>query len=93
MPGRQGRRLVFVAFSGEELGLFGSAHYCKAPLYPLKETTAMFNLDMVGRLRNDPKTGKPRILTEGHGAAKPFKEVIDNLAKKYDFTLSSQASG
>lgn len=35
MQGRQGRRLVFIAFSGEELGLFGSAHYCKAPLYPL----------------------------------------------------------
>jgi hypothetical protein len=32
---REGRRLVFIAFSGEELGLFGSDHYCKHPLFPL----------------------------------------------------------
>jgi hypothetical protein len=93
MPNRQGRRLVFLWFSGEELGLFGSAYYCKNPIYPLAETAAMFNLDMVGRLRPDPKTGKSRILTEGHGTAKPFKEMIDNLAKKHDFTLVSKASG
>src|SRR5262249_10919812 len=34
-PARQGRRLVFIAFSGEELGLFGSLHYCKSPPFPL----------------------------------------------------------
>src|SRR5258708_32295055 len=53
----------------------------------------MFNHGMVGRVRNDAKTGKPRILTEGTGTAKPFKEMIDNLAKKYDVTLSSKAGG
>ena len=49
---------MFIAFSGEELGLFGSNAYCKHPLYPLDETAAMFNLDMVGRLRHDPMTTK-----------------------------------
>ncbi|MFO0929368.1 MAG: M28 family peptidase [Gemmataceae bacterium] len=93
MPQRQGRRLVFVAFSGEELGLFGSAHYCKNPPFPLKDTAAMYNLDMVGRLRKDDKTGQLRLLTEGHGTAAPFKELIDNQAKKRGFTLSSKASG
>jgi hypothetical protein len=90
---RQGRRLVFIAFSGEELGLFGSRHYCDKPIFPLEKTAAMYNLDMVGRLREDQKTGKGRLLTEGHGTAAPFKEMIDNLAKKYEFTLASQASG
>jgi hypothetical protein len=99
MPNRQGRRMVFLAFSGEEMGLLGSAHYCKNPIYPLDQTAAMFNLDMVGRLRNDPKTNKPRLLTEGHGTAvgasgvKPFKELIDALAKKHDFTLVAKESG
>jgi hypothetical protein len=90
---RQGRRLVFIAFSGEELGLFGSRHYCNKPLFPLDKTAAMFNLDMVGRLRDDPKTGKARLLTEGHGTAKPFKELIDKLAGKYAFTLSAKPAG
>jgi hypothetical protein len=48
---------------------------------------------MVGRLREDAKTKKGRILTEGHGTAKPFKDLIDAQAKKHDFTLSSKASG
>src|SRR5690242_4543528 len=46
------RTVVFIAFSGEELGLLGSAYYVKQPIYPLTGTLAMINLDMVGRLRN-----------------------------------------
>ena len=46
------RTVVFIAFSGEELGLLGSAYYVKEPIYPLAGTLAMINLDMVGRLRN-----------------------------------------
>ena len=55
ISGRQGRRLVFIAFSGEESGLLGSEHYCKHPLYPLADTVAMVNMDMVGRLRKDKR--------------------------------------
>jgi hypothetical protein len=90
---RQGRRLVFIAFSGEEMGLFGSAHYCKKPLFPLADTAAMFNLDMVGRLRPDAKTGKDKLLTEGSGTAKPFLDLLDRLAGKHDFTMVNKPSG
>ncbi len=90
---RQGRRLVFVAFSGEEIGLLGSRHYCAAPLFALKDTAAMFNLDMVGRLSPDPKTKKARLLSEGGGTAKEFKSLLDDLAKKYDFQHTGKASG
>jgi hypothetical protein len=93
IPNRQGRRLVFMAFSGEELGLIGSSYYCNHPIFDLKSTGAMYNLDMVGRLSADAKTGLGKVLTEGHGTAKPFKELIDGLAKKYHFVLSSKASG
>jgi hypothetical protein len=93
MPERQGRRLVFIAFSGEELGLFGSEYYCKHPLYPLKETASMFNLDMVGRLRTDKASGKPKLLTEGSGTAKPFRELLDRLGQKYDFKMVNKPSG
>jgi hypothetical protein len=90
---RQGRRLVFIAFSGEELGLFGSEYYCKKPLFPLKDTAAMYNLDMVGRLRPDEKTGKDKLLTEGSGTARPFVDLLDRLGVKYDLTMVNKPSG
>jgi peptidase M28-like protein/PDZ domain-containing protein len=46
------RTLVFAAFSGEEMGLLGSAHYVRQPSVALDKTVLMLNLDMVGRLRN-----------------------------------------
>jgi len=46
------RTLVFIAFSGEEMGLLGSAHYVRQPTFPLDKTVLMLNLDMVGRLRD-----------------------------------------
>ena len=49
------RRIVFMAFTGEELGLLGSARYCREPVFPLEKTVAMLNMDMVGRLKDDNK--------------------------------------
>jgi hypothetical protein len=47
------RTIVFVAFSGEELGLLGSQHYVRNPRLPLDRCAAMLNLDMVGRSKAD----------------------------------------
>lgn len=90
---RQGRRIVFIAFSGEEQGLFGSLHYCEAPLFPLKDTVAMLNMDMVGRVRPDEKTHKDRLVVGGLGSAKPFEKLIDDLNGKFDYHISKDRSG
>jgi hypothetical protein len=91
---RDGRRLVFIAFSGEERGLLGSRYYCnKQPLFPLADTAAMVNLDMVGRLRPDPKTGKGKLIVEGLGTAKAFEPLVESLNKKYEFQLAKKKSG
>ena len=50
------RDVVFVFFSGEELGTLGSLHYVGHPAFPLDRTVAMVNLDMVGRLSNKTLT-------------------------------------
>lgn len=50
MKNRIGRRVVFIAFSAEERGLFGSIHYCKEPTFPLDKTVFMLNMDMIGRV-------------------------------------------
>jgi hypothetical protein len=89
---RQGRRLVFMAFTAEESGLIGSRYYCKRqPLFALKDTAAMLNLDMVGRLRTDPKTGKEKVLIEGSGTGKGFDTLLDKLNP--GFQLSKKAGG
>jgi hypothetical protein len=58
LPSRDGsatthRTLVLVAFGAEEIALGGSWFYVSEPLLPLKNTVAMVNLDMVGRLQED----------------------------------------
>jgi hypothetical protein len=63
MRRRFGRTVVFIAFAGEEIGLLGSQHYVSHPARPLDRTTAMINLDMVGRPH-----GRVMVGTFGSGA-------------------------
>jgi hypothetical protein len=92
MKDRQGRRLVFIAFSAEEVGLLGSRHYCnKDPIFPLAETVAMVNIDMVGRLPEDSETKKGKLIVEGVGTAKAFGPLIDKLNP--GFLLSKKQGG
>lgn len=59
---RVGRRVVFVAFSGEERGLYGSKHYCDEPPFPLAKTVFMLNMDMIGRVAEvDDDAGLVRL--------------------------------
>jgi hypothetical protein len=81
------RRIVFMAFTGEERGLLGSAHYVREPRFPLESTVAMYNLDMVGRLNDD------KLIVYGTGTAKQFEPLIDELAKKHGFQLTKYAGG
>jgi len=90
---RQGRRLVFIAFSGEEHGLDGSRFYCKEPLYPLEKTVAMINMDMIGRTKPVPVDSfglfgkKDRLVIYGTGTGDGFGKLAEETAKKADFRL------
>jgi len=42
------RSILFAAWDAEELGLLGARHYIQSPVYPLQNTLAMIQLDMVG---------------------------------------------
>ncbi len=49
-PGvRPKRSLLFLAPSGEEDGLLGSAHFTEHPTVPLKQVVANLNMDLIGR--------------------------------------------
>lgn len=73
---RPSRTIVFVAFSGEELGLYGSRHYVNDPPFPLSSTRAMINLDMVGRLRDN------RVTIFGTGTSEDFAPFVAAAARQ-----------
>jgi len=80
------RTFIFMAFSGEELGLLGSTHYTKAPLWPLAKTAAMVNLDMVGR----PKENKLNV--GGVGSSPGFRALVEQ-ANQGSFQIGFSESG
>jgi hypothetical protein len=98
MKERRGRRLVFVAFSGEERGLLGSVAYCNAPAFPLAKTAAMVNLDMIGRLRQGPGdwlgfTIKPRMVVYGTGTGDSFDRTVDAAELRYGLKIAKVPGG
>ncbi len=82
------RRVIFVAFSGEERGLLGSHHYVDHPLVPLTDTVMMVNFDMVGRL-ND----KDELTVYGTGTSPGMDSLVDVLGKSEGFTVKKVADG
>src|SRR5262249_1190859 len=71
--GKIKRSIVFIAFSGEELGLIGSGAYTKNPVVPLGSTIAMLNMDMIGRLRNRS------LFVGGVGTSPAWKSLLERL--------------
>jgi hypothetical protein len=74
--------VIFILFTGEEWGFWGSSYYVNHPFVPLNKTVAMLNLDMVGRLRNDKLT----INSVGTGTG--FGELINLLNQSYHFDIT-----
>jgi hypothetical protein len=52
------RSILFMPVSAEEKGLLGSRYYSENPIFPLKNTVADLNIDMIGRI-DEPHTGNP----------------------------------
>lgn len=50
------RSILFLHVTGEEIGLYGSKYYTDNPVYPLANTIANLNVDMIGRI--DPERAK-----------------------------------
>lgn len=65
------RSLVLICFSGEEMGLLGSAYYVAHPILPLEKTYAMLNMDMIGRMKNQ------ELIVGGTGSAKEWSSILD----------------
>jgi hypothetical protein len=81
------RSVLFAAFSGEERGLLGSAHYTANPAVPLADTVAMVNLDMVGRLTGD------KVIVQGTGTGTGLEPLVDRLAAARGLTAAKEPGG
>lgn len=64
------RNLLFIAFSGEEMGLLGSQYFVENPTIPLAESIAMINMDMIGRLDGN------KLLIFGTGSSEGWSPLI-----------------
>ncbi|MEW4488861.1 M28 family peptidase [Thalassoglobus sp. JC818] len=81
------RRVVFIAFNGEERGLLGAYEYVANPLFPLEKTVAMFNMDMIGRLVDD------KLTVFGSGTSSVWESMLDAGAERVDLELVKKPEG
>ncbi len=63
---------LFIAFSGEELGLFGSKYFVEHPTIELSQANFMINMDMVGRLNEK----LPTLTIGGYGTSRLWSSVL-----------------
>ncbi|RYF86713.1 MAG: M28 family peptidase [Chitinophagaceae bacterium] len=64
---------LFIAFSGEELGLYGSKYFTQNPTIDLSSVNYMINMDMVGRLIDSAKT----ITVGGYGTSPTWGDLYN----------------
>jgi Zn-dependent M28 family amino/carboxypeptidase len=80
---------LFLAFSGEELGLFGSKYFTENSPIDLKTANYMVNLDMIGRV-SDSAHG---LTIGGYGTTPTWGELIAKTDKYFTIKIDSAGSG
>lgn len=81
------RSIIFIAFSGEELGTLGSTYFTNNLPIPNEKIVAMINLDMIGRLNNENN-----LTVIGAGTSSKWKDLLISN-NKYNLNLSFDDAG
>ena len=68
------RSILFLHFTGEEVGLIGSRYYTQHPIFPLKNTIANLNTDMIGRV-DEAHEDNPNYYLQFAGNLNPCSSV------------------
>jgi Zn-dependent M28 family amino/carboxypeptidase len=87
------RSVLFMLVSGEEKGLLGSQYYAEFPIFPIENTVANVNVDMVGRVdkkyEDNPNyiyvIGSDRLSTELHEINETANKTYTNLVLDYTY--------
>ncbi len=87
------RSVLTLLVTGEEKGLLGSQYYSERPIFPLENTVADVNVDMVGRVDDKYKDnpdyvyviGSDRLSTELHEINETVNKKYTNLTLDYTY--------
>ena len=94
------RSILFMTVTGEEKGLLGSAYYAKNPVFPLQNTVANLNIDMIGRI--DPQhessedyvylVGSDKLSSELHKISEQANATYTKMELDYTYNDESHPS-
>lgn len=87
------RSVLMIWMTGEEKGLLGSEYYSEFPIFPLENTIANINVDMIGRVHSKYKDnpnyiyviGADRLSTELHKINEAANDTYTNLVLDYTY--------
>jgi Zn-dependent M28 family amino/carboxypeptidase len=79
------RNVLLAFWSGEELGLLGSAAFVARPLVPLDQLAAYLNFDMVGRMQDN------KLTIQAVGTSPVWGKIIEQTNVLAGFDLLLQA--
>ena len=93
---RPKRSILIMPVSGEEKGLLGSKYYTNHPVFPLENTVANLNIDMIGRYdKNHEKDsnyiyliGSDKLSSDLHHVSEVVNEIYLNI--KLDYTFNDE---
>jgi hypothetical protein len=80
---------LFICFSGEELGLYGSKYFTEHPTVDLTKVNYMINMDMIGRLNPTTKS----ISVSGSGTSPVWETTLKNIDTKLSIKTDSAGVG
>jgi Zn-dependent M28 family amino/carboxypeptidase len=72
---KESSNFLFICFSGEELGLYGSKYFTEKPTLDLSKVNYMINMDMIGRLNPTTKS----ISVSGSGTSPVWEPMFKNM--------------
>ncbi|MFG0274727.1 MAG: M28 family peptidase, partial [Phycisphaerales bacterium] len=85
--GAEARSVLFLLFSAEEMGLLGARHFVSEPSIPIESITAMVNMDMIGRVRDD------KLQVFGVETADGFRDWLEPRFASSGFDIEASGGG
>jgi len=90
------RSILCMLVTGEEKGLLGSEYYSENPVFPIEQTVANINVDMIGRIdekyKDDPNyiyvIGSDRLSTDLHNINAEVNQKYSQIV--LDYTYNSE---